>query len=53
MEDIREVINLFKSGTISFYIRRFKELIGNVKRQPDSFMKVTTFCLRVMEIFED
>ena len=53
MEDIREVINLFKSGTISSYIIRFKELIGNAERQPDSFMKVTTFCLGVMEIFDD
>ena len=53
MDDFREILNLFKSGTISSYIKKFKGLMQRVKAQPDSMSKMLTFGLGLVEIFDD
>jgi hypothetical protein len=53
MEDFREILDLFRSGTISSYIGKFKGLMQRVKAQPDSMSKMLTFGLGLVEIFDD
>ena len=53
MDDIREILNLFRSGTISSYLPKFKDLMQRVKAQPDSVSKTLTFGLGIVEIFND
>ena len=53
MEDFREIIDLFRSGIVSSYIRRFKGLMQRVKAQPDPMSKMLTFGLGIVEIFDD
>ena len=45
MDDFREILDLFRSGTNSSYIRKFKGLMQRVKAQPDSMSKMFTFGL--------
>ena len=47
LDDDRDIVNPFKSGTVSSYIRKLKKLIHNVKRQPDNIPKLMTFCLGI------
>ena len=35
-KDLGEIINLFSSGTINSYIQRYKGLVGNSKRNPET-----------------
>ena len=42
-----------RTGTIGSYINTFKTLVGNVRQQPDSISKLMTFCLGLLELFQD
>ena len=53
MEDFREILDLFRSGTVSTYLRKFKELMQRVKAQPGSMSKILAFGLGLVEIFDD
>ena len=53
MEDFKEIINLLISGTISSYIRKFRELMRRVKQQTDPMTKLLTFGLGLVEVFYD
>jgi hypothetical protein len=53
LEDFKEILNLFRSGTISSYIRKFKELMRRVKQQSDPMSKLLTFGLGLVEVFDD
>ena len=53
MEYFKEILNLLRSGTMSSYIRKFRELMRRVKQQPDPMTKLLTFGLGLVEVFED
>ena len=53
MEDFGEILDLFRSVTVSPYIRKFKGLMQRVKAQPDTISKMLTFGLGLVEIFDD
>lgn len=47
---LANIIKLFTTGTVSHYIRMFKELMASVQIQPDSISKITTFCTGVFDM---
>ena len=53
MDDFREILNIFRSGTICSYLRKFKDLMQMFKEQPVFMSKILTFGLGIVEIFDD
>jgi len=53
MDGLREIMQLFTSGTLISYINKFKSVVREVGRQPDTPTKLITFVLGVCDMFKD
>jgi len=49
----RQIMQLFTSGTLISYINKFKSVVREVGRQPDTPTKLITFVLGVCDMFKD